>query len=147
MALKGRYFDPESYGIRMMFLCFLYILDIIGNVFLQFIDWGSQNTYTQYSIGKILPTPTIMNTGLVLYISNFKVRLQFGIQIVMLVVSLSFFWRTFLFKYGFVGMLFRNFKFSFILMVIYPVFFTVERIFRYVNVLFNLVFPKQLKFN
>lgn len=66
-------------------------------------------------------------------IISLKTRLQFGIQVLMLVISLSFFWRTFLFKYGFVGMLCRNFKFSFFLMGIYPFFFGIERIYRFVS--------------
>jgi hypothetical protein len=49
----------------------------------------------------------------------------------MLVITLSLFWRTFLFKYGFVGVLCKNFKISFFLIVIYPIIFGIERIYRY----------------
>ncbi len=64
MVLKSKYFDPKSFGRTMIILCFLYILDIIGNVFMQFIDWGSPNVYIFYRIPQS-QTVTILNIGLV----------------------------------------------------------------------------------
>jgi len=50
----------------------------------------------------------------------------------MMFAFISLFWDTFLFKYGLVSILCKNFMFSFILMVFYPLCFIGERIFRIV---------------
>jgi hypothetical protein len=54
-------------------------------------------------------------------------------HVLMIFTLLSIFSKTFFFKYGLVGIVCSRFRFTFILLAVYPVVFMVERLFRAVK--------------
>ena len=50
MALKNKYFDPQFYYYKVVFLCILIVSDIVLNSFTQFLDFGSTNAVVKYNL-------------------------------------------------------------------------------------------------
>lgn len=50
MALKNKYFNPQIYQRKLYFICVLILVDIILNSFTQYLDFGSTNIMSKYSV-------------------------------------------------------------------------------------------------
>jgi hypothetical protein len=50
MAFKNKYFDPQTYYYKVIFICIMMGLDIILNSFTQFLDFGSTNAVLKYRL-------------------------------------------------------------------------------------------------
>jgi hypothetical protein len=50
MAIKSKFFDPKIYSYKVYIICILMVLDIILNSFTQFLEFGSTNITTVYTM-------------------------------------------------------------------------------------------------
>ena len=50
MALKNKYFDPQTFYYKVIAICILIGVDIILNSFTQFLAFGSTNAVKQYQM-------------------------------------------------------------------------------------------------
>ena len=114
MAVKNKYFNPKTYYYKVLLLCVLLVIDILFNSFTQFINFGVkvQDTNCQRD-------DTYLCVGLCLF--------QFILIIVMIFVLLNIFSETYFFKRGLLVVICGQFFFSFIFLLLYPIFFVIER--------------------
>ena len=114
-------FSLFNFKLKIYFLLFLFAVDIVMNSFTQFIAYGNSNSIQLYSLNfTVKPTSD----------SYFIFCIHLLVQLLMLFVVLSIFMNTFHFQLGMVGSVCSRFKFSFILIALYPIFFLSENIYR-----------------
>ena len=114
MAAKNNIFDPDFYYYKVLLLCFLLVIDILFNSFTQFINFGVKIQDTTCK-----KDDTYLCIGLSL--------LQFILIVIMIFVLLNIFSQTFFFKRGLLGVICGKFIFSFVFLLLYPIFYVVER--------------------
>ena len=123
MSLITRnYFKPRVFKCKIYILILLFAVDIILNSFTQFLTFGSKNAAQFYKLENF----KVQGKGisLVLFV------IQLLIQLMMLFTTLSLFWNTFHFQLGFVSKICKEFRFTFIVIGLYPLIFIAERIYR-----------------
>lgn len=114
-------FNPSAYKSKIYFLCILFVGDIVMNSFTQFLSFGNKGVISQYNLEY---TAHSASEG------YFVFCLQLLIHLLMLFTALSLFWNTFYFQLGMVGMVCSRFKYSFIMIGLYPLCFAAERVIR-----------------
>ena len=115
MAVKSKYFDPKTYYYKVLILCCLLVIDIIFNSFTQFINFGVKVDDTSCKRDDV-------------YLCAGISFLQLILIVVMIFVLLNIFSETYYFKRGYLGIVCADFVFSFIFLLLYPIFFVAERI-------------------
>ncbi len=111
----------NNFNIKIYFLLGLFVIDIVMNSFTQFISFGNYNTIEEYNL-----QITLIDG----FISYLLFIVQLLVQMLMLFIALSLFMNTFYFQLGMVGTVCSRFKFSFILIGLYPTSFIFERVLR-----------------
>ena len=114
MAVKSKYFDPKTYYYKVLVLCGLLVIDILFNSFTQFITFGVKDDSTNCHKDDV-------------YLSVGISFLQLILIVVMIFVLLNIFSETYYFKRGYLGIVCKDFIISFIFLLLYPIFFIVER--------------------
>ena len=114
MAVKSKYFDPKTYYYKVLLLCCMLVIDILFNSFTQFINFGVKIKATTCKKDDV-------------YLCSGLALIQFILIIVMIFVLLNIFSETYYFKRGLLGIICGKFVFSFIFLLLYPIFFCIER--------------------
>ena len=115
MAVRSRYFEPNTYYYKVLTLCFVLLVDIIFNSFTQFLTFGQKITDSTCHSDDLY-----LCIGLAVF--------QFIIIMIMVFVLMSIVSQTFFFKQGLMGVICKQFVFSFICLIFYPILFIVERV-------------------
>jgi len=68
MSLQDKYFDPKIYTSKVTLLIILFIIDIIGNCFTQFMDFGNKNTMNAYNLIDYTPMDEDLSYAIFAYI-------------------------------------------------------------------------------
>ena len=116
MAVKNKYFEAKTYYYKVLTLCILVVIDILFNSFTQFVNFGVKVEETTCGTDDVY-----LCSGLALF--------EFIIIIIMIFVLLNIFSETYYFKRGYLGAICGKFILDFIFLLLYPVFFLVERIY------------------
>ena len=115
MGVKNKYFEAKTYYYKVLALCILVVVDILFNSFTQFVNFGIKEKNISNHVDDIY-----LCSGLALF--------EFIIIIIMIFVLLNIFSETYYFKRGYLGAICGKFVVDFIFLLLYPVFFIVERI-------------------
>ena len=124
MTLHAKIFDSKRFKIKIYFLVFLFSIDIVMNSFVQFNSFGTYNTIKYYGLENVTVLPKTI--GLILFV------VQLLVQWMMLFVTLSIFLNTFQFQLGMVKNICNEFKYTFVMIGLYPTFFIMEKVIRLV---------------
>ena len=114
MAVKNKYFEAKTYYYKVLSLCILVVVDILFNSFTQFVNFGVK-------IENCHVDDVYLCSGLALF--------EFIIIIIMIFVLLNIFSETYYFKRGYLGAICGKFILDFIFLLLYPIFFLIERIY------------------
>lgn len=114
MAVKSDYFNPQTYYYKVLILCCMLVIDILFNSFTQFINFGVKIRSTSCQEDDV-------------YLCSGLALIQFVLIIIMILVLLNIFSETYYFKRGLLGVICGKFLFSFIFLLLYPIFFCIER--------------------
>ena len=115
MGVKNKYFEAKTYYYKVLSLCILVVVDILFNSFTQFINFGVKIQGTDCQLDDIY-----LCAGFALF--------EFIIIIIMIFVLLNIFSETYYFKRGYLGAICGKFVLDFIFLLLYPIFFLIERI-------------------
>ena len=115
MGVKNKYFEAKTYYYKVLSLCILVVVDILFNSFTQFINFGVKIQGTDCQLDDIY-----LCAGFALF--------EFIIIIIMIFVLLNIFSETYYFKRGYLGAICGKFVLDFIFLLLYPIFFLLERI-------------------
>ena len=115
MGVKNKYFEAKTYYYKVLTLCILVVVDILFNSFTQFINFGVKIKETDCREDDVY-----LCAGLALF--------EFIIIIIMIFVLLNIFSETYYFKRGYLGAICGKFVVDFIFLLLYPIFFLIERI-------------------
>ena len=115
MGVKNKYFEAKTYYYKVLSLCILVVIDILFNSFTQFVNFGTKASETTCQVDDIY-----LCSGLALF--------EFIIIIIMIFVLLNIFSETYYFKRGYLGAICGKFVLDFIFLLLYPIFFLIERI-------------------
>ena len=116
MGVKNKYFEAKTYYYKVLTLCILVVVDILFNSFTQFINFGIKVQDYTCQVDDIY-----LCSGLALF--------EFLLIMVMVFVLLNIFSETYYFKRGYLGAICGKFILDFIFLLLYPVFFLIERIY------------------
>ena len=114
MGVKNKYFEAKTYYYKVLCLCILVVVDILFNSFTQFVNFGIKVDTTCHV------DDIYLCSGLALF--------EFIIIIIMIFVLLNIFSETYYFKRGYLGAICGKFVLDFIFLLLYPIFFLIERI-------------------
>lgn len=128
MENKRNFFNASAFKRKVYFLCLLFTIDIILNSFTQFLAFGNKLSTTEYNLNYVVRPVAD---------SYFLFCFQLLVQLLMLFTALSLFWNTFYFQLGMVGKVCSRFKYSFLLIALYPIFFITERVVRLIFLSIN----------
>lgn len=106
--------NPESYSRKLIFFYLILFVEIILNFFVNHMDFAlsGESKYSNESD---------------LQVSYVLLSIQGAIEIIICCWIFFLIWQTFLFRYGLIGMLCREFKYLFISIPIHLILFIVER--------------------
>jgi hypothetical protein len=124
MAVNNQYFSSKTFKFQIYFLVCLFAIDIIMNSFIQFLGFGSKTAISQYNLVTFSVPPKSLDSLLFV--------VQLVIQFTMLFTTMSLFFRTFHFQLGAVKMICKEFKWTFLFIALYPIFFIFERVYKLV---------------
>ena len=114
MGVKNKYFEAKTYYYKVLSMCILVVIDILFNSFTQFVNFGIK-----------IDTPCHVDD---IYLCSGLALFEFIIIIIMIFVLLNIFSETYYFKRGYLGAICGKFVVDFIFLLLYPIFFLIERI-------------------
>lgn len=120
--MARKYFNSRVFKLKVYFLVLLFAVDIILNSFTQFLGFGNDSAIEYYQLTNVADETSKMS--IILFV------VQLVIQFTMLFTSLSLFFSTFHFQLGIVSTICRDFKWTFLSLALYPIFFIFERVYK-----------------